>query len=79
MINEIRTKEDLLKFLSALRKDLVINKENWENPTLESYLEAMEAWVEGMESYYVNTNQSIPEQPTWRVLADILYASKIYE
>ncbi|WP_308639595.1 DUF7660 family protein [Paenibacillus silvisoli] len=78
-ISEIRTKEDFLKFLSALRKDLVINKDQWENPTLEMYLEAMEAWIDTMEGYYSNTNQSIPEQPTWKVFADILYASKIYE
>jgi hypothetical protein len=79
MINEIRSKEDLLKFLSALRKDLVTNKEDWENPTLDMYLEAMEAWIKAMDYCYINTNQSIPEQPTWKVFADILYAARIYE
>jgi hypothetical protein len=79
MINEIRSKDDLLRFLTALRKDLVTNKEDWENPTLDRYLEAMQGWIQDMDGYYSNTNQTIPEQPTWKVFADILYAAKIYE
>jgi hypothetical protein len=79
MIDEIRSKEDFIKFLSALRKDLATNNDDWENPTLERYLEAMEAWIGSMDGYYMNTNQPIPEQPTWKMFADILYASKIYE
>lgn len=79
MINGIKTKEDLLIFLSALRKDLISNNEEWENPSLESYLEAMESWIETMDSYYKNTNQLLPEQPSWKMFADILYASKYYE
>lgn len=79
MINEIRSKDDLLRFLTALRKDLVTNKEDWENPTLDRCLEAMQGWIQDMNSYYSNTNQTIPEQPTWKVFADILYAAKIYE
>ncbi|WP_449289946.1 DUF7660 family protein [Paenibacillus cremeus] len=33
MIDEIRSQEDFIRFLSALRKDLATNMENWENPT----------------------------------------------
>jgi hypothetical protein len=79
MLNEIRSKDDLLVLLTALRQDLVANKEDWENPTLDSYLEAMQGWIQDMDGYYSNINQTIPEQPTWKVFADILYAAKMYE
>lgn len=79
MINDITSKEDFIEFLSALRKDLATNNDDWENPTLERYLEGMESWVGTMDAYYTNTNQTIPEQPTWKMIANILYASKIYE
>jgi len=39
----------------------------------------MEAWVNDMEGYYLNSNQPVPKQPSWKTIADILYASKMYE
>ncbi|SDW08979.1 hypothetical protein SAMN05518855_1001227 [Paenibacillus sp. CF384] len=77
-LHEVSSKADLLRFLAALRKDLVTNKENWENPTLDMYLEAMQSWIQVMDGYYSDTYQTIPEQ-TWKILADILYAAKIHE
>ncbi|MNW02728.1 hypothetical protein D3C71_1985600 [compost metagenome] len=71
LVNQVKSKEDLIYFLSQLRNDLNQNNRDWENQTLESYLEAMEAWL----TDYSN----IPSQPTWKTFADILYASKIYE
>ncbi|RAP75660.1 DUF7660 family protein [Paenibacillus montanisoli] len=79
LINDIKSKEDFLKFLTALRNDLSTNDEDWENPTLARYLEAMEAWITDSDAYYINTNQLVPKQPTWKTFADILYAAKIYE
>ncbi|MBP1996682.1 DUF7660 family protein [Paenibacillus eucommiae] len=79
MVEQVKSKEDLIKFISALRNNLDTQIGDWENSTLERYFEAMEAWMNDMDSYYVNTNQLVPDQPTWKVFADILYASKIYE
>ncbi|NMD52348.1 hypothetical protein HG547_11995 [Shewanella sp. DNRA4] len=78
-INTVGSKEDFADFISALRTDLLAHPDTWENPTLESFLEAMESWVGSMESYYKNTGQECPEIPGWKVFADILYAAKIYE
>ena len=54
-VNKIKTKQDLCQFVGALRADLATHPERWENPTLDRFLEAMEAWIEGMENYYKNT------------------------
>jgi hypothetical protein len=78
-IGLIKTKKDFLDFLSSLIKDLDKNKSSWTNKNLESYLEGVESWVEDMEGYYENMNIQLPEDISWRVFADILYAAKIYE
>ena len=78
-IEKISSKTDLADFVSALRLDLEVNPGEWENPSLERFLSAMEDWIRSMDNYYVNTGQKVPLDPTWRTLADILYASKMQE
>lgn len=48
-MEDVKSRKDLIKFINQLRMDLQINKGKWENVTLEDYLEAMEAWVNGMD------------------------------
>lgn len=78
-IEQVNSREDLIKFIFDLRNDLHKNKENWENVTLENYLEAMEAWTNDMDGYFMNIKQPMPEQPSWKLIAKILYASSMYE
>ncbi|GAB7129742.1 hypothetical protein JCM19000A_42500 [Silvimonas sp. JCM 19000] len=78
-IEKIDSKDDLADFIAALKQDLESNAEEWENPTLERFLSAMEEWTRSMDNYYRNTGQQPPQVPTWRTLANILYASKMYE
>jgi hypothetical protein len=78
-IKGVESREELAAFVGSLRKDLDANREEWENPTLESFLEAMESWIEAMDGYYLNKGEASPESPTWQTFALILHASKIYE
>jgi hypothetical protein len=78
-IQEIKSKEDLSDFLRALRIDLANNPQDWENPTLDRFLSAMEDWIPEMNIYYANTGQPTVDQPTWKTFADILMAAKTYE
>jgi hypothetical protein len=75
----IRSREDFIAFVQALSRDLHTNREAWENDTLERFLEALGAWVEDMDGYYVNQGKPIPQQPDWKVLGDILRAATMYE
>ena len=75
----VASKQDLSDFVGALRKDLESQGGDWENPTLERFLEAMQAWIEDSDGYYLNAGQFVPVEPTWRTFAEILIASKIYE
>ena len=78
-IEKISSKEDLADFVELLRQDLQAHSEEWENSTLDRFLDAMEAWIRSLDNYYINKNQPIPQSPSWRTFANILYASKIYE
>ncbi len=51
----------------------VFDNSEWNSGTIGSYLEHALAWFE-------DKNQNRPiKNPTWRILAEFLYAGKIYE
>ena len=77
--NSIRSREDFVAFVKALSKDLRDNPVTWENANLERFLEALSAWVEDMDGYYINQDKPVPQQPDWKVAADMLMAAKMYE
>lgn len=79
IVDDVGNKEDFLKFMNALISDLKANPEDWENSSLESYLEAINNWTNDMDGYYQNTNQPIPTDVNWKVFAEILTAATMYE
>lgn len=66
----ISSREELVRFVAALRDDLKANGGAWENATLERYLDALGGWV---------TDTVIPEEPVWRTIARALLAASRYE
>lgn len=70
------TKQEFILFTENLRTDFMENKEQWENKTIEDYLEAMSSYVEDIDGYYKNINL---EMVNWKVFSDILKGSSIYE
>lgn len=78
-IDNIRTKDDLALFVGRLKEDFLSNRDEWENPDLEMFLDAMSAWISSMDNAYKNMGKDVPVQPSWSAFARILYASKTYE
>jgi hypothetical protein len=78
-VNSITSKEDLAAYIESLKIDLVNNPSNWENITLERYLDAMAAWVQAMDNYSRNSGISTVATPSWATFAEILTAAKMYE
>jgi len=68
----MKTREDTITAIHKLLANLEQNPESWENPTLERYLEAMGAWLEG----YGNKHNPAP---SWEFIIQMLEAAKIYE
>jgi hypothetical protein len=76
----VLTKGDFAAFLHLLVRNLRDHPEEWENATLEQYLEGLCGFVEGMEGYYSNVGATVDmARPGWRVLADVLLAGRVYE
>jgi len=71
-VDKIKTRSDLSQFVGVLRADLATHPEQWENPTLDRFLEAMGAWIN-------DTGQASADPPTWKTFGDILMGARIYE
>ncbi len=79
LVRDIKTKEDFVKFVAVLVRELKTNPNNWENKTLGDYLEALQSWTEDIEGYYLNNNLPVPENVSWKIFADMLIAATMYE
>ncbi|GKQ33437.1 hypothetical protein PSTH1771_06385 [Pseudomonas syringae pv. theae] len=78
-VRDIQTKEDLADFVGEFRGGLISSPNDWENPDLERFLAAMEAWIRTIDMYAKNSGDSDVASPSWSTFAKILCASKIYE
>ena len=76
-IEGISCKEDFLSFLAQLAADFQASPQEWENRTVDQYLEAMRSWVEDFStSEYNDTDWSRVE---YSIMARIFYMGKLYE
>jgi len=78
-VTGIATRADLVAFIEALRADLLSNPQEWENATLDQYLRALASWLEDCSGYYERKGQSVPTMPSWKNVAEMLIAAKMYE
>jgi len=74
-MDAVRTREDLIKFLSLLRKDFAIRDDRTENLTLDDYLEAIAALIHDSEE----ENPDSRVGPMWHELATFLFYARTYE
>lgn len=72
--------DEFILFVEKLKKDYLDNKENWENNSIDLYLDAIVAYSRDIQGFYNNTNQKIDiKEVDWKVFADVLKGAKIYE
>jgi hypothetical protein len=65
--------------LEELRADLGANSADWENSTLEDFLEALSAWTKDLDGYFENRGEQVPADPDWALIAKMLSAARVYE
>jgi len=74
------TRTEFISFLKEFKTDFEQNKENWENKTLEDFLESMIAYTEDIQGYYDNMNLEVDANvPTWENFMTILKGASVYE
>lgn len=79
LVNSVKQKEDLVRFIHELAQDRRSRPQEWENDSLERYLSALANWLADSDAYYRNQGREIPLAPTWKNVAEMLIAAKIYE
>ena len=76
----VNSREQLADFVDALRDSLHEQPDEWENRSLEAYLESLAAFARDMPGYYKNLDASQDsEAPSWRRFADLLAGARVYE
>jgi hypothetical protein len=75
----VRSRADLVTYVQQLSREAAAHPETWENLSLDRYLDALGAWVESMDGYFLNRGKAAPEQPDWGLIASMLGAAVLYE
>lgn len=78
-VERIETREDLAAFIGLLGRDYDRDPAGWENGDLESFLEALSAWVADMPGYFENRGLDPAAVPVWRLVGMMLLAARSYE
>ncbi|MCX4398078.1 MULTISPECIES: hypothetical protein [unclassified Streptomyces] len=76
---EPRSREELVAFLRDLHKEFRTRGQEWENGTLDDFLEALAAWVHDSPGAYKNADEQIPPDGDWTFMARALRAATLYE
>ncbi|MGW6922777.1 DUF7660 family protein [Streptomyces sp. NPDC054950] len=77
--DEVTSREELVAFIAQLRDDFVERGEQWENATLDHFLDALTAWIDSSPSWYRNFDQEMPANGDWTLFARALSAAVVYE
>lgn len=78
-IDDVKSRDDLGRFVGQLRADLSVNGHLWESTELGPYLEALEAFIHDLPGYFENRGELVSDQPDWGLIAVMLLAAKHYE
>lgn len=79
LVGRIKTRADLAIFIKALALDFANNPSSWENKHIDEFLEALSAWTEDMDGFYLNKGKPIPNEANWKMIGQMLLAAKYYE
>ena len=76
----VTDRQSFIQFLEAFHHDLLTNEADWENVSLDRFLEAMVAYARDIQGYYNNTSPNInADKPSWKVFADIMKGARVNE
>lgn len=75
----VSTHTDVARIVERMLTDLRAHPHEWENPTLERFLDALAASLDALQPLHLNRGEAVPSQPTWKLLADVLVNASGYE
>ncbi|WP_404816992.1 hypothetical protein [Streptomyces thermolineatus] len=77
--HRVDSRAALSDHIRALRADLLERGGEWENPTLERYLDALASWIDDSPAWHRNFDQEMPADGGWTFFARALSAAVVYE
>ncbi|MET9486617.1 hypothetical protein [Nocardia sp. NPDC006630] len=77
--DEIQNRAEFAACVDDLRINLQDQRDRWNNATLESFLEALSAWVDASDGWYQNRGKELPRNGDWTFFARALTAAAVYE
>jgi hypothetical protein len=75
----VDSREDAVGVVLAMLNDLRKNPDAWQNASLPDFLEALAAAVEDLDQTYADRGELLPDQPSWRLVAELLVRASGYE
>ncbi len=79
LLDEVVRHRDVAQVVEAMLADLRAHPGDWENATLDRYLDALAALIDSVDSLLVNRGQKPPNRPNWRLVAELLVGATGYE
>jgi hypothetical protein len=75
----VETREEFCEFVKELFANFQQHPEEWENNSMDAYLEGIGLFAKSMDGYYRNIGERIDcDTASWRIFADILLAARVY-
>jgi len=78
-LDQVATHTDVAAIVEQMLADLRAHPSEWENATLERFLDALAASLQALPARYANQGEQLPDQPTWKLLAETLVTASGYE
>ena len=76
---EIETKGEFIGLLLALSDSVGAEPDRWENLDLGSFFAAWAAWLSDSDGFYARRNEPPIRTPSWKSVAEMLLAARVYE
>ncbi len=75
----VKSRDDFVKFVGYLNKDYQQKRGEWQNKTLEQFLDGLAGFANDMKGYYKNMGEEVDvEKISWRMTAEMLLAATVY-
>jgi hypothetical protein len=78
-LSAVGSNTDVASVVQRMLTDLLAHPDEWENATLERFLEALSASWQDIPGLYRNRGEEFPETPTWKMVAEALVMATGYE
>lgn len=78
-ILDARTPHDVAAIVDRMSADLSQHPDEWDNHTLERFLDALARVLSGLDQLYRNRGEVLPDPPTWSIVAEALVIATGYE